>query len=185
MIRDNGPQFISEIFEHLSNRLGIQHVKTVVYRPQSNRTERVNHDLLEIIAKRKSGERKQLWQNKIQAGTICGQREQKELTPDHPVNRLNTIREPVRSRGRRVPQSTPYYKDQGCKQRSTSQSREEIKRGSSSCQNSRRRGAQQQQRQEIGGKSTSRKVEQSTYDVTPRQECPTKRAHTGKYVDGR
>ncbi|GFU09949.1 uncharacterized protein TNCV_4522671 [Trichonephila clavipes] len=106
---------------------------------------------------RKSGERKQLWQNKIQAGTICGQREQKELSPEHPVNRLNTIREPVRSRGRRVSQSTPYYKDQGCKQQSTSQSREEIKRGSLSCQNSRHRGAQLQQRQEIGGKSTSRK----------------------------
>ncbi|GFW69604.1 uncharacterized protein TNCV_489481 [Trichonephila clavipes] len=46
IISDNGPQFISEIFEHLNNRLGIQHVKTVVYRPQSNRTERVDHDLL-------------------------------------------------------------------------------------------------------------------------------------------
>ncbi|GFU15194.1 retrovirus-related Pol polyprotein from transposon 17.6 [Trichonephila clavipes] len=49
MTSDNGPQFISEIFEHLSNRLGI-HVKTVVYRPQSNRTERVNRDLLQMIA---------------------------------------------------------------------------------------------------------------------------------------
>ncbi|GFY23768.1 retrovirus-related Pol polyprotein from transposon 17.6 [Trichonephila clavipes] len=49
MISDNGPQFISEIFEHLSNRLGVQHVKTVVYRPQSNRTERVNHDPLQMI----------------------------------------------------------------------------------------------------------------------------------------
>ncbi|GFX09425.1 retrovirus-related Pol polyprotein from transposon 412 [Trichonephila clavipes] len=49
MINDNGPQFISEIFEHLSNRLGIQHVKTVVYRSQSNRTERVNHDLVQMI----------------------------------------------------------------------------------------------------------------------------------------
>ncbi|GFS61127.1 retrovirus-related Pol polyprotein from transposon 17.6 [Trichonephila clavipes] len=50
MISDNGPQFISEMFEHLSNRLGIQLVKTVVCRPQSNRTERVNHDLLQMIA---------------------------------------------------------------------------------------------------------------------------------------
>ncbi|GFX77399.1 transposon Ty3-I Gag-Pol polyprotein [Trichonephila clavipes] len=50
MISDNGPQFIFEIFEHLSNRLGIQHVKTVVYRPQSNRTERINRDLLQMIA---------------------------------------------------------------------------------------------------------------------------------------
>ncbi|GFU18974.1 retrovirus-related Pol polyprotein from transposon 17.6 [Trichonephila clavipes] len=49
MIGDNGPQFISEIFEHLSNRLGIKHVKTVLYRPQSNRTEVVNRDLLQMI----------------------------------------------------------------------------------------------------------------------------------------
>ncbi|GFU78858.1 hypothetical protein TNCV_4491701 [Trichonephila clavipes] len=39
MMSDNGSQFIYEIFEHLSNRLGIQHVKTVVYKPQSDRTE--------------------------------------------------------------------------------------------------------------------------------------------------
>ncbi|GFW65970.1 retrovirus-related Pol polyprotein from transposon 17.6 [Trichonephila clavipes] len=50
MISDNGPQFISEIFEDLSYRLGIQHVKTVMYRPQSNRTVRVNRDLLQMIA---------------------------------------------------------------------------------------------------------------------------------------
>ncbi|GFX77317.1 hypothetical protein TNCV_5064441 [Trichonephila clavipes] len=50
MTSDNGPQFISEVFEHLSNRLGIKHVKTVVYRPQSNRTEIVNRDLLQMIA---------------------------------------------------------------------------------------------------------------------------------------
>ncbi|GFU81694.1 uncharacterized protein TNCV_2035861 [Trichonephila clavipes] len=38
------------MFEHLNNRLGTQHVKTVVYRPQSNRTECVNRDLLQGIA---------------------------------------------------------------------------------------------------------------------------------------
>ncbi|GFV99936.1 retrovirus-related Pol polyprotein from transposon 17.6 [Trichonephila clavipes] len=50
MINDNGPQFISDNFEHLSNRLGIRHVKTVVCRPQVNRTERVNCDLAQMIA---------------------------------------------------------------------------------------------------------------------------------------
>ncbi|GFU24957.1 retrovirus-related Pol polyprotein from transposon 297 [Trichonephila clavipes] len=50
LISDNGPQFISDIFEHLSDRLGIRHVKTVVYRPQESRTERVNHDLVHKIA---------------------------------------------------------------------------------------------------------------------------------------
>ncbi|GFW07085.1 retrovirus-related Pol polyprotein from transposon 17.6 [Trichonephila clavipes] len=38
------------IFENLSERLGIRHVKTVVYRPQANRTERVNRNLVQMIA---------------------------------------------------------------------------------------------------------------------------------------
>ncbi|GFW06286.1 retrovirus-related Pol polyprotein from transposon 297 [Trichonephila clavipes] len=50
LISDNGPQFITDIFEHLSERLGIRHVKTVVYRPQASRTERVNRDLVQMIA---------------------------------------------------------------------------------------------------------------------------------------
>ncbi|GFV61349.1 hypothetical protein TNCV_445651 [Trichonephila clavipes] len=50
LISDNGPQFISNIFENLSERLGIRHVKTVVYRSLANRTERVNRDLVQMIA---------------------------------------------------------------------------------------------------------------------------------------
>ncbi|GFY05096.1 retrovirus-related Pol polyprotein from transposon 297 [Trichonephila clavipes] len=50
LISDNGPQFISDIFENLNEKLGIRHVKTVVYRPQANRTERVNCDLVQMIA---------------------------------------------------------------------------------------------------------------------------------------
>ncbi|GFS74017.1 transposon Tf2-8 polyprotein [Trichonephila clavipes] len=50
LIGDNGPQFISDIFENLSERLGIRHVKTVVYRPQAYGTERVNRDLVQMIA---------------------------------------------------------------------------------------------------------------------------------------
>ncbi|GFV75325.1 retrovirus-related Pol polyprotein from transposon 412 [Trichonephila clavipes] len=50
LISDNGPQFISDIFENLSERLSIRHVNTVVYRPQANRTERVNCDLVQMIA---------------------------------------------------------------------------------------------------------------------------------------
>ncbi|GFX44405.1 uncharacterized protein TNCV_1394261 [Trichonephila clavipes] len=34
----------------VSERLGTRHVKTVVYRPQANRTERVNRDLVQMIA---------------------------------------------------------------------------------------------------------------------------------------
>ncbi|GFX52878.1 retrovirus-related Pol polyprotein from transposon 412 [Trichonephila clavipes] len=50
LISDNGPQFISDVFEHLSHRLNIKHMKTVTYRPQSNLTERVNRNLVQMIA---------------------------------------------------------------------------------------------------------------------------------------
>ncbi|GFV22597.1 transposon Tf2-11 polyprotein [Trichonephila clavipes] len=50
LIIDNSPQLISDIFENLSERLGIRHVKTVAYRPQANRIEHVNHDLVQMIA---------------------------------------------------------------------------------------------------------------------------------------
>ncbi|GFT70189.1 retrovirus-related Pol polyprotein from transposon 412 [Trichonephila clavipes] len=49
-ISDNCPQFISDVFEHLSHRLDIKHIKTVTYRPQANFTERVNRTLVEMIA---------------------------------------------------------------------------------------------------------------------------------------
>ncbi|GFX73642.1 transposon Ty3-I Gag-Pol polyprotein [Trichonephila clavipes] len=50
IVTDNGPQFIPEVFEHLSHRLDIKHIKTVTYRPQANLTERVNRTLVQIIA---------------------------------------------------------------------------------------------------------------------------------------
>ncbi|GFT72417.1 retrovirus-related Pol polyprotein from transposon 297 [Trichonephila clavipes] len=50
LISDNSLQFISEVFEHLSHRLGIKHMKTVAYRPQANLTERVNRNLVQMIA---------------------------------------------------------------------------------------------------------------------------------------
>ncbi|GFX21775.1 retrovirus-related Pol polyprotein from transposon 412 [Trichonephila clavipes] len=50
LISDNGPQFISELFEHLSHRLDIKHMKTVTYRPQANLTERVNRNFVQMIA---------------------------------------------------------------------------------------------------------------------------------------
>ncbi|GFW09687.1 retrovirus-related Pol polyprotein from transposon 297 [Trichonephila clavipes] len=40
----------SKPIKHLSERLGIRHVKTAVYRPQANRTEHVNRDLVQMIA---------------------------------------------------------------------------------------------------------------------------------------
>ncbi|GFW43382.1 retrovirus-related Pol polyprotein from transposon 412 [Trichonephila clavipes] len=50
LISDNGPQFISDVFEHLSHRLDIKHMKMVTYRPQANLTERVNRNLVQMIA---------------------------------------------------------------------------------------------------------------------------------------
>ncbi|GFT62698.1 retrovirus-related Pol polyprotein from transposon 17.6 [Trichonephila clavipes] len=50
LISDNGLQFISEDFEHLSHRLDIKHIKTVTYRPQANLTKRVNSTLVQMIA---------------------------------------------------------------------------------------------------------------------------------------
>ncbi|GFW09106.1 retrovirus-related Pol polyprotein from transposon 412 [Trichonephila clavipes] len=50
LISDNGPQFISEVFEHLSHRFDIKHMKTVTYRPQANLTERFNRNLVQMIA---------------------------------------------------------------------------------------------------------------------------------------
>ncbi|GFU47470.1 hypothetical protein TNCV_3883481 [Trichonephila clavipes] len=38
------------MFEHLSEILGIRHVKTVVYRSQANRIERVKRDLVQMVA---------------------------------------------------------------------------------------------------------------------------------------
>ncbi|GFV62936.1 uncharacterized protein TNCV_4410001 [Trichonephila clavipes] len=50
LISDNGPQFISEVIEHLSHRLDIKHMKTVTYRPQANLTEIVHCTLVQMIA---------------------------------------------------------------------------------------------------------------------------------------
>ncbi|GFY16879.1 retrovirus-related Pol polyprotein from transposon 297 [Trichonephila clavipes] len=50
LISKNGPQFISEVFEHLSHRLDIKHIKTVTYRPHAKLTERVNSTLVQTIA---------------------------------------------------------------------------------------------------------------------------------------
>ncbi|GFX32618.1 retrovirus-related Pol polyprotein from transposon 412 [Trichonephila clavipes] len=50
LISDNGPQFLSDVFEHLSHRLDIKHMKTRTYRPQANLTERVNRNLVQMIA---------------------------------------------------------------------------------------------------------------------------------------
>ncbi|GFV56243.1 hypothetical protein TNCV_3266501 [Trichonephila clavipes] len=73
------------------------------------------------------------------------------------TEQIKDQRGPVRSRGRRDQQYRPYYKYQEGKRQSTSQNRQETKRGQTSCQNSKSREVQQQQRQEIGETLTSRR----------------------------
>ncbi|KFM64846.1 Retrotransposable element Tf2 protein type 2, partial [Stegodyphus mimosarum] len=49
VISDNGPQFVSKMFEEMCAKLGIRHLKMVPYRPQSNIAERVNRNVVKII----------------------------------------------------------------------------------------------------------------------------------------
>lgn len=46
---DNGAQFISKNFENLLKTYKIQHIRTAVYSPQSNASERVNQSVLSAI----------------------------------------------------------------------------------------------------------------------------------------
>ncbi|CAM4847538.1 unnamed protein product, partial [Rotaria magnacalcarata] len=50
ILSDNGPQFMSNIFEDFCNSFGIEQKFTDNYHPQSNMTERVNRTLKPIIA---------------------------------------------------------------------------------------------------------------------------------------
>ncbi|GFW47513.1 retrovirus-related Pol polyprotein from transposon 297 [Trichonephila clavipes] len=50
LISYNGPKFISDVFEHLSHRLDVKHIKTLMYRLQANLTKRVNRTLVQMIA---------------------------------------------------------------------------------------------------------------------------------------
>lgn len=50
IISDNGPQFISELFQNFCDTLGIEQKFTANYHPQSNMTERVNRTLKPMIA---------------------------------------------------------------------------------------------------------------------------------------
>ncbi len=45
ILSDNGPQFISHLFNAICTALGITHKFTANYHPQTNMTERVNHTL--------------------------------------------------------------------------------------------------------------------------------------------
>lgn len=48
---DNGKQFTSESFKDLLNKCGITHIKSAVYAPQANASERVNQSILSSIRK--------------------------------------------------------------------------------------------------------------------------------------
>lgn len=50
LISDNGQQFVSKIFEDMCEKLNIKHCKMVTYRAQSNIAERVNRNIVRMIA---------------------------------------------------------------------------------------------------------------------------------------
>ena len=50
ILSDNGPQFVSDLFQNFCDTLGIEQKFTANYHPQSNMTERVNRTLKPLIA---------------------------------------------------------------------------------------------------------------------------------------
>ena len=50
ILTDNGPQFVSNLFQEICNSLGIERKLTSNYHPQSNMTERVNRTLKPMLA---------------------------------------------------------------------------------------------------------------------------------------
>lgn len=50
VVSDKGRQFVSEVFKDLCLRLNIDHIKTVPYRSLKILNERVNRNLMQIIA---------------------------------------------------------------------------------------------------------------------------------------
>ena len=50
ILSDNGPQFVSLLFQHFCGTLGIEHKFTANYHPQTNLTERVNRTLKPVLA---------------------------------------------------------------------------------------------------------------------------------------
>ncbi|GFU19373.1 uncharacterized protein TNCV_3032871 [Trichonephila clavipes] len=111
--------------------------------------DQIGHKIVRIVVGQVNDERKKLRreetaipeQNTGKYNLRPRKTERAESGPSS--EQIKDHRVPVRSRGRRYQQYRPYYKDQGCKQQSTSQSRKETKRVRSRCQNSRSRGGQQ------------------------------------------
>ena len=50
ILSDNGPQFVSNLFEHFCKTIGIQQKFTANYHPQTNLTERVNRTLKPMLS---------------------------------------------------------------------------------------------------------------------------------------
>lgn len=49
LLSDNGSQFLSEVFKKFLTSYGVKHIKTGVYAPQSNASERLNRSILAAI----------------------------------------------------------------------------------------------------------------------------------------
>lgn len=47
---DNGSQFVRKVFEQICQQLDIAHIKRFPYRPQSNKAEHINNNLVQITS---------------------------------------------------------------------------------------------------------------------------------------
>jgi transposase InsO family protein len=93
ILSDNGPQFISHLFNEVCTALGITHKLTANYHPQTNMTERVNRTLkaqIAIYAQQHPG----LWDKELQKLAFAIRTSVNETTGDTPAY-LNLGRDPV------------------------------------------------------------------------------------------
>lgn len=65
IVSDNGRQFVSETFSDLLKRYGVKHMRTAVYAPQVNSSERVNRSMLSIIRSYLGDADQRLWDTHV------------------------------------------------------------------------------------------------------------------------
>ncbi|CAF1158517.1 unnamed protein product, partial [Adineta ricciae] len=84
IVSDNGPQFVSNLFQNFCETLGIQQNLTANYHPQSNMTERVNRTLKPLIAIY-AQQQPQAWDKEIQKIAFAIRTTRNETTGETPA----------------------------------------------------------------------------------------------------
>ncbi|CAF3042706.1 unnamed protein product [Rotaria socialis] len=93
ILSDNGPQFISHLFNEICANMGINRKFTANYHPQTNMSERVNRTLkaqIDIYAQRRPG----LWDKELHKLAFAIRKSVNDTTGDTPAY-LNLGRDPV------------------------------------------------------------------------------------------